>query len=324
VTTAKICSNTSTVSCVGGSSLSATNTGAYASFSTVSGAFVVNGGGLAFVNDAGGRPLTIPAGEIPELTAASPNGSRLYVGFSSSSGYSVHVMDTSDNHIVTTVTICRNTSTVSCEGGNGLSAINTGAYASFSTISGAFVINGGGLAFVNDAGGRPVSIPAGEIPELTAASPDGSRLYVGFSSFSGYSVHVMDTSDNHIVTTAKICSNTSTRSCEGGNGLSATNTGAYASFSTISGAFVINGGGLAVVNDGGGRPVTIPAGEIPELITASADGSRLYVGFSASWDYSVHVIDTSDNHIVTTAKICGNTSCRAGNGLSAAVTSTLF
>ena len=323
VTTAKICSNTSTVSCAGGSGLSATNAGAYASFSTISGGLFINGGGLVFVNDGGGHPVSLPAGEIPELTAASPDGSRLYVGFSTSSSYSMHVIDTGDNHIVTTARICNNTSSISCEGGNGLSVTNTGAYASFSTNSGALVINGGGLTFVNDGGSRPVSLPGGEVPGFTAASPDGSRLYVGFSTSTSYSVHIIDTADNHIVTTAQVCSNTSSISCEGGNDLSATNTGAYASFSTNSGALVINGGGLAFVNNSGSRPVSLPAGEIPELTAASTDGSRLYVGFSAWSGYGVHVIDTSDNHIVTTAQICSNISCRAGNGLSAAITSAL-
>src|SRR5207244_1802650 len=166
----------------------------YASFSLIGGTFANNGGGLTVVNDRGGQPVSLPAGEVPGLTATSPDGRRLYVGFSASSGYSVHVIDTSDNHIVTTATVCSNTSSISCEGGNGLSATNTGAYVGFSTNSGALVINGGGLAFVNDGTGRPVSLPAGEVPGLTAASPDGSRLYVGFSTSSGYSVHVIDTS----------------------------------------------------------------------------------------------------------------------------------
>jgi uncharacterized repeat protein (TIGR01451 family) len=323
VTTARICSNTSTVSCAGGNGLSATNAGTYVSFSTISGGLFINGGGLAFVNDGGGLPLNLPVGEIPELTAASPDGRRIYVGFSTLSGYGVHVIDTSDNHIVTTARICDNSSSISCEGGNGLAATNTGAYASFSTNSGALVANGGGLVFVNDGAGRPVTLPAGEVPGLTAASPDGSRLYVGFSTSSGYSVHIIDTTDNHIVTTAKVCSNTSSISCEGGNGLAATNTGAYASFSTNSGAFVINGGGLAFVNNSGSRSVSLPAGEIPELTAASPDGSRLYVSFSAAWDYSVHVIDTSDNHILTTAQVCSNSSCRAGNGLSTALTASV-
>jgi len=322
VTTAQICSNTSAVSCAGGSGLSATNAGAYASFSTISGGLFINGGGLAFVNDGGGGPVGLPSGEIPELTAASPDGSRLYVGVSTSSSYSVHVIDTSDNHIVTTAQICSNTSSISCEGGNGMSATNGGVYANFSTNSGAFVINGGGIAFVNDGGARPVSLPSGEVPGLTAASPDGSRLYIGFSTSSGYSVHIIDTADNHIGTTVQICSNTSSLSCEGGSGLSATNTGAYASFGTNSGAFVINGGGLAFVNSSGSRPVSLPASEIPGLTAASPDGSRLYVGFSTWSGYNVHVIDTSDNHIVTTAQICSNISCRAGNGLSAAMISS--
>ena len=291
----------------------------YASFSLIGGTFANNGGGLTVVNDRGGQPVSLPAGEVPGLTATSPDGSRLYVGFSASSGYSVHVIDTSDNHVVTTAQICSNTSTVSCAGGSGLSATSAGAYASFGSISGGLFINGGGLAFVDDGGGHPVSLPIGEIPELTAASPDGRRLYVGFSASSGYSVHVIDTSDNHIATTTTVCSNTSSISCEGGNSLSATNTGAYASFSTNSGALVINGGGLAFVNNSGSHPVSLPAGEVPDLTAASPDGSRLYVGFWAWSGYSVHVIDTSDNQIVTTSQICSNISCRAGYVLSAAV-----
>src|SRR5260370_36411170 len=93
---------------------------------------------------------------------------------------------------------------------------------------------------------------------MTAPSPDGLRLYVGFSASSGYGVHVIDTSDNHIVTTANICNNTSTVSCEGGNSLSATNAGAYAGFSTVAGAFVINGGGPAPFAGTGGRTPSPP------------------------------------------------------------------
>ena len=225
---------------------------------------------------------TIAVGSRPAATAASLDGSRVYVVNTSS----VSVIDTSSNVVVATIPLG-----VVQARGVALSPDGTRLYVATYGSNSIKVINTASNSVI-------ATIPVGNLPLGVDASPDGSKVYV--ANLTGNSVSVISTATNTVVATIPVGTQpSSARVTPDGSRVYVAHYG--------SGLWVINAQTNSVVG-------VVPGIPNANSVEFTPDGTRAYITASPY----VYAVNTATNTVIATFPF---TSAANGYPLSLTITS---